>query len=386
MNDIVVVGGGSAGMTLAGLLANQDIGVVLVEPKPAAADITGTYDLRTVALTPASMHLLKGLPMDWDSLRHELYRRMRVEDADASSHLTFDARELGEPYLGCLVESKVLNAGLRRALQSLRVPILEQSVTTLGLTEGQRHVHLDQGHVLQTPLLVAADGALSRVRQHLGLAVAEHDYRQSALVSVVQFAVGHAHTAWQRFDQGYPLALLPLASPGSGFCSLVWSLPTETAEAWSQEPEEIFAARLQTVCPPERGCIVSLGARATYPLVARHAASYVAPQAVLVGDTAHTIHPLAGQGLNLGLSDVRVLVEELVRARERGLAFGHASVLARYQRRRRGDNQSTQHAMSWLQRAFAAQSPAWRVILGEGLSLLDQQPLLKGWLARQAMR
>ena len=386
MNNIVVVGGGSAGMALAGLLANQDFDVVLVEPTPAPAEVSLTYDLRTVALTPASMQLLNSLPMDWGSLRHELYTRMQVEDADASSSLAFEARELGEPYLGCLVENKVLNAGLRGALTSLRVPVLQASVTTLGLGGGRRQVYLDQGQVLQTSLLVAADGALSRIRQQLGLAVVEHDYRQSALVSTVQFAEGHAHTAWQRFDQGYPLALLPLASPGLGYCSLVWSLPTKTAEDWSQEPEDIFIARLQAVAPSKRGGILSLGGRATYPLLARHATSYVAPHAVLVGDTAHTIHPLAGQGLNLGLSDVRVLVEELMRARQRGLALGHASVLARYQRRRQGDNQATQLAMTWLQRAFAGQSPAWRVMLGKGLSLLDQQPLLKGWLARQAMR
>ncbi len=383
--DVIVVGAGPAGLTLAALLHQAGIAVALVEPQPLR-HLPATHDLRTVALTPASLALLARLPLTWSAWRHVDYRQVRVEDADASTPLLFDAESMGVACLGRLIENAVLQCALQDCVDTLALPQYEQAVGATGVAAGQRWLELADGQRLQAELVVACDGAQSPLRRQLGIELWQHDYAQSALVACVHHSGDAQVQAWQRFERGYPLALLPL-SPLAGVASsnLVWSLPRPRAEALLALSEAAFIDHLAPRLPSLYGRLLAVSARALYPLQARHADTYCADRAVLVGDAAHVIHPLAGQGLNLGLADVDVLVQELLRLRERGLSLAEPLGLRRYERRRRPQNQRMQQAMPWIQGVFAQDGPLGALLKGEGLAMLARHAGLRHWLGRQAL-
>jgi 2-octaprenylphenol hydroxylase len=232
---------------------------------------------------------------------------------------------------------------------------------------------------------VAADGALSPTRELLGLRTREWDYGHRAIVTTARFERGHAHTAWQRFLPTGPLALLPLASASGRLCSIVWSIDEDEADALLAKDDEAFAAALTTASEAVLGAATDCSPRRAFPLRQRHAVDYVLPGAALVGDAAHSIHPLAGQGINLGLSDVNVLAEELRRALDRGLAPGRLDVLKRYQRRRKGDNLRMMAAMDGFKRLFEQDAPPLRWLRNAGMRGVGAMPALKRRIIREAM-
>lgn len=391
--DVAIVGGAMAGSALAACLADSGLQVVVLEggSVPGGTPAEG-FDARVVALNSASQRLLQrtGAWQQLQQTRITPYTDMLVWDADGTGCVPFDAASLGAAALGYIVENSNLVQALYRCLLSqANVQYLSGArVAELHSTEGGKRaqLHLSDCQV-SAELVVAADGAQSLLRRLAGIETVEWDYAHHALVSCVQTAQPHGYTARQRFLTGGPLALLPLQDERGdcGWHAIVWSCPPEQAETLLALPDREFQQALGEASEHCLGEIIASGSRARLPLRQRHAKVYYRDRAVLIGDAAHTIHPLAGQGVNLGFADVAALADELVRARARGLDLADPSVLARYQRRRRADNMGMAAAMEGFQWLFGQKAPPLRLLRNVGMRGLSQLPLLKNALVKQAM-
>lgn len=394
--DVIVVGAGLVGSLFALLLvqdaAARGLRVAVVDgerstlPPPDAP-----FDLRVSALTRASEALIAraGCGEALAGQRHCRYTDMRVWDADGTGDVHFTAREVGESHLGTLVENRILQALFADRLFADGYHAAEVAafcparVQTLARERKGWQVMLADGRLLRAPLLVAADGAQSRVRTAAGIAVRERDYGQHGLVCTVSSELPHAATAWQRFLPEGPLAFLPLADPQQ--CSIVWTLPSAQLPGLLALSDDEFAACLGRAFEHRLGDIAAVGPRAAFPLVARHAEQYTQDGLALIGDAAHSIHPLAGQGLNLGLLDAAVLADEMLAALRSGLPAHHPRALSRYSRQRRGDNALMLHAMTSFERLFASDDLHLRILRNSGMRLFDRAGPLKHWVMRAAM-
>lgn len=394
--DVLVVGAGIAGSALAVALSGQGLRIALVEardlppdPGPPAPGLAG-FDVRVSALTPRSIGFLDRLAA-WSAIekyRACPYRHMTVWDAEGTGRIDFDSAELGLPTLGTLVENSAVTAAL--ATRVRRAPDIEV-LAPRRLERAQRGadgivVTLDDGTRCQASLTVGADGARSPLRDLLGFATREWSYAQQAIVATVETAQYHADTAWQRFLPDGPLALLPLPdSAGRHYCSIVWSLDDAVVEPVLALEDDAFRDALGDASEHCLGNILATSPRAAFPLRQRHAVSYVEPGVALVADAAHTIHPLAGQGINLGLADVDELARVVLEAGQRGLPPGALSVLQRYQRQRKGSNLAMMAAMDGFRHLFGSRRLAVRWLRNVGLRQADALPPLKKRLMRQAM-
>ncbi|WP_323846613.1 UbiH/UbiF/VisC/COQ6 family ubiquinone biosynthesis hydroxylase [Microbulbifer magnicolonia] len=403
--DIAIVGAGMVGLAQAALLAvrHPQLQVALLEASTEVPQLPADhYDPRVVALTQASRELLEevGAWAEIGDRRACPYTEMRVWDAEGTGSVRFNSRDVQLPNLGHIVENNVVVAALRQRLAALpNVELvngfrLESWWRDCGLWHLQPRSNRinavegleEGGEVLSTRLLIGADGARSKVRDLLRIRSQDTDYHQTALVCVARCEKSHQHTAWQRFLKTGPLAFLPLAGLGDeNHCAVVWSADDELARELLMLDDPAFCLNLEKAFESSLGRVESVSERFSFPLRARHAESYFGPGAVLIGDAAHSIHPLAGQGVNLGLQDVRVLSDEIGRALKRGLELADVSVLARYQRRRRGDNAATLKAMSTFKSLFGAGDLHWRWLRNTGLSMVDASPLLKKRIILRAM-
>ncbi|MBW0147592.1 FAD-dependent monooxygenase [Marinobacter arenosus] len=396
--DILVVGGGMIGSALAlglsrqgwqvGLVEGSDRGA-LVTPLPPATGVDA-FEPRVSAISVASQQLLDDLGI-WSSIvagRHCPYQNMTVWDGDGTGRIHFDAAELQADALGTIVENRAIVRALFGALETSDVEVIDGVKVTGWWQDGDRRgIELADGHRLGAELVVAADGANSRLRQWVGLPTREWDYDQQAIVCTVQTAQSHRFTAWQRFSPTGPLAFLPLLTESGDehFCSIVWSQDTEEARRLMALDGDHFVSELEAAIERELGAVVSVSRRFSFPLRQRHAKAYVAPGFALVGDAAHTIHPLAGQGANLGYGDVRALQDELSRARSRGLNPAEPLVLARYQRRRKAENLAMMAAMEGFKQLFARDELPLRWLRNTGMRWLDGLGPVKHRLAAEAM-
>lgn len=393
--DILVVGGGMIGSALALGLSRQGWQVGLIEGAPAAslmapaepANSVDDFEPRVSAISLASQRLLEELGA-WPKVqasRHCGYREMTVWDGDGTGRIHFDAAELHARSLGTIVENRNIVRALFESLSDSSVQLLD-GVRVKAWSRGQG-VELEDGRRLAARLVVGADGALSRLRQWSGLATREWDYGQQAIVCTVRTSQNHRYTAWQRFSPTGPLAFLPLLNEAGDehFCSIVWSQDTLEARRLMALETESFRKELEAAIERELGEVLAVSRRFAFPLRQRHAKDYIADGLALVGDAAHTIHPLAGQGANLGYGDVRALLEELERARELGLAPDDASVLARYQRRRKGENLTMMAAMEGFKQLFARDELPVRWLRNTGMRWLNQLAPLKNRIAAEAM-
>ena len=393
--DILVVGGGMIGSALALGLSRQGWQVGLIEGAPAAslmapaepASSVDDFEPRVSAISLASQRLLEELGA-WPKVqvsRHCGYREMTVWDGDGTGRIHFDAAELHARSLGTIVENRNIVRALFESLSDSSVQLLD-GVRVRAWSRGQG-VELEDGRCLAARLVVGADGALSRLRQWSGLATREWDYDQQAIVCTVRTSQNHRYTAWQRFSPTGPLAFLPLLNEAGDehFCSIVWSQDTLEARRLMALEAESFRKELEAAIERELGEVLAVSPRFAFPLRQRHAKDYIADGLALVGDAAHTIHPLAGQGANLGYGDVRALLEELERARELGLAPDDASVLARYQRRRKGENLAMMAAMEGFKQLFARDELPVRWLRNTGMRWLNQLAPLKNRIAAEAM-
>ena len=395
--DVIVIGAGIAGSALALALGGNGLRIALVEarPVPKTELPTGlelaTFDARVSALTPRSRASLEqlGAWQDIADYRNCAYNHMTVWDAEGTGEIEFDASEVGAESLGHIVENRAITqALLRRVEQAADIQLICPASLESCQRDDQGHLQvlLGDGTSLSTELLVAADGALSPVRELLSFATREWDYGHRAIVTTVQVEASHQATAWQRFLPSGPLAFLPL--PGDDehhFCSIVWSLDDDLVDDLLALDTPAFCAELGGAIEHRLGRMLDCGQRFAFPLRQRHAVDYVQPGVALVGDAAHTIHPLAGQGINLGLQDVMVLAEEVVRACESGGSPGALETLRRYQRRRKGDNLLMMAAMDGFKRLFEQDALPIRWLRNAGMRQVGRIQPLKRQLIRHAM-
>jgi len=383
--DVAVVGGGMVGAAAALALARAGFSTALLEARaPAAWDADAEVDLRVVGLAPSSVMLLDELGV-WTSIREARagsYSHMHVWDAESGAAIDFDAHSEGRDRLGYIVENNLVQWMLWQALQTAGVRVLcPAEVKAFEAREDRIQLELAGGETLAAGLLVAADGAASPLRQLAGIGTRGRDYAQRAVVAHVATERPHEDTAWQRFLPGGPLALLPLAD---GRSSIVWSLPEAEARRVLALDGQAFLDELGVASDFRLGRVVAATPRAAFPLKLQLAERYQADRFVLLGDAAHAVHPLAGQGVNLGLRDVAELRDTLIDARAAGRDIGAAHVLRRYARRRRSADTLDALGFDALARIYAWQSPVLVAARGMGVRLLDRLAPLKRKLSEHA--
>lgn len=385
--DVVIAGGGMVGAAFSLSLAAKGISSVVVEPQapPAVSSDLG-IGLRVSALSIASEALLRRVHA-WDDMaavRVFPFESMHVWDAGGHGKVDFQAADVGEPHLGHIVENDVTVSALWRALaREHRVTVQSPaSVIHFETTSNSVKVTLDNGVTVSGKLLVAADGARSAIREQAGIAVESAGYGQRGLVAVLETEHSNQQTARQRFLPGGPLALLPLDAQR---VSIVWSLPDEECERLLQvEPDE-FCTELERACESVLGHMRLQGTRAAFPLMRQHATRYLADRVALIGDAAHVVHPLAGQGVNLGLLDAVALSDILVAARADERDIGAHAVLRRYERARRGENALMLQLMDGFQQVFSNDREWLATLRNAGFRVFDAATPLKHAVMRRAM-
>ncbi|WP_426702171.1 UbiH/UbiF/VisC/COQ6 family ubiquinone biosynthesis hydroxylase [Rhodanobacter sp. Col0626] len=383
--DVAVVGGGMVGAAAALAFARAGLSTALLEVRaPAAWNPEAELDLRVVGLAPSSLALLDEMDV-WTSIRQARYgpyAHMHVWDAESGAAIHFDAAAEGHDRLGYIVENSLVQWTLWQALEAAGVHRLcPAEVKGFEAREDRIQLELADGATLAASLLVAADGAASPLRQLAGIGTRGRDYAQRAVVAHVTTEQPHEETAWQRFLPSGPLALLPLAD---GRSSIVWSLPEADAQRVMALDDRTFLDELGLASDFRLGRIVASTPRAAFPLKLQLAERYQAERFVLLGDAAHAVHPLAGQGVNLGLRDVAELRDTLVAARNAGRDIGASHVLRRYARRRRSADTLDALSFDALARVYAWQSPALVAARGVGVRILDRLAPLKRRLSEHA--
>ena len=385
--DVAIIGGGCVGGTLACALAQEGLRVAVIEAHEAQRMWpVGSVDIRVFAITRASERIFRAIDC-WEAIERggvSPFRDMRVWDASGPGAIHFDCAELGEPTLGYIIEQRVIQAALNARMEML--PTLTRlcpaELGAFELAGDAMRITLADGQQLRARLLVGADGAASRVRGMADIAVEVRDYQQEAVVAVVTTEQSHQETAWQRFLPTGPLAFLPLRD---GRSSIVWSTtPQQAAELCALDAPE-FLERLSAAFDQRLGRVTAVEERARFPLRRLHAKHYIAERLALVGDAAHVIHPLAGQGVNLGLLDAATLAEVVLDAHATGRDYGLYSNLRRYERWRHGDNRVMQRAMDGFKELFGASAPPLRLLRNTGLGMVDRMGPLKQLLSRHAM-
>jgi len=395
--DIIIVGAGMVGATMACLLAKQSrtyksgpLQIALLEARPAPAFNPEQFDPRVAAIAEKSRQLLDHCGV-WEAVvnkRVSPYVAMDVWDAEGTGRIQFDCHDIHQPSLGHIVENAALVDSLMAEIAELDNIRLccPAVVADYHRSEQGISVQLEDGTPLSAQLLLAADGANSAIRKHFDFATVEWDYGHSAIVTTITTQLPNQQTAWQRFMPTGPLALLPLSDEdGLHRCSIVWSQDTEEAERLMALSDRDFCQQLSTASEHCLGEVLSTDKRHSFPLRQCHAIDYVMPRVALVGDAAHSIHPLAGQGVNLGFADAQVLVEELTRARDRAVDLGDLAVLKRYQRRRKPDNLAAMATMEGFKRLFGAENTGLRLMRNYGMSAVNQFTPLKNQLIKKAM-
>lgn len=383
--DVIVVGGGMAGAAAALALARAGFDTALLEASPPTPwDAHADVALRVVGLAPSSVALLEDLGV-WASIRAARagpYAHMHVWDAQSGAAIDFDAASDGHDRLGYIVENPLVQWTLWQALEGAGVRRLCPAQVD-GYEPGADRVRLSltDGSGLTARVVVAADGVGSPLRQLAGISTHGRDYAQRGVVAHVRTERPHQNTAWQRFMPGGPLALLPLSD---GRCSIVWSLPEADAQRVLALDEQAFLNELGVASDFRLGRIISTTPRAAFPLKLQLAQRYQADRMVLLGDAAHTVHPLAGQGVNLGLRDVAELRDTLMAARAAGRDIGAAHVLRCYARRRRSADTLDARSFDALARIYAWQAPALVAARSIGVRLLNRVAPLKRRLADHA--
>ncbi|MEM1081045.1 MAG: FAD-dependent oxidoreductase [Pseudomonadota bacterium] len=334
--DLTIIGGGPAGASAAIGLAQQGLKVALIDRRrPAGLAADGRMDTRVVAISPGSMAWLQqiGAAGALDTARMAPYTAMHV--SSGRQRIAFNATEHGLDQLGWIVEIANLNDALWRTLERHESiePILSVVIEHLDLNNEQTRIVLDDDRSLRAPILIGADGARSRVRSAAGIEHTIDDYNQRAIVAPLKSRLPNTGIAWQRFTQSGPLALLPLPNQGS---SLVWSVPVDLAETLLKLSDDAFLERLNQAAQDHPfGELNAVGLRHALPLVRRQSKQFNAGRSVLIGDAARSVHPLAGQGMNLGLADAAELTQTL-QGWER--TRHPRARLARYARRRLSDS------------------------------------------------
>jgi 2-polyprenylphenol 6-hydroxylase len=381
--DVAVIGGGLVGKTAALALTQGGLRVALLAQPCAALPAGAAFDSRVYALSSSSQALLERLRV-WQAL--DLSRLGPVYDmrvyGDAHAELHFSAFQASVPQLAWIVESSVIERALDAALRfQPNLTWIDTRAQALDLTAQSASVGLANGNVIEADLLVGADGAHSWVRAQIGSKMDRRDYKQTGVVANFKATGPHGETAFQWFKDGEIIALLPMPD---GHLSLVWSARTEHAEQLLALDPAQLAAEVERVSGGQFGALECVTPAQGFPLALQTVDRLVAPRVALVGDAAHLIHPLAGQGMNLGLRDVAALAET-VAGKESFRDLGDMVLLRRYERARREDIRALMIATDGLQKLFSVPGPFAKVLRNTGMAFVGGQPFIKRWLVSAAL-
>lgn len=386
--DVAIVGGGMVGLAVACGLQGSGLRVAVLEqrePQPLAMDADPA--LRVSAINAASEKLLTRLGV-WSDIvarRASCYHGMEVWDKDSFGLIEFDDQSMGYSHLGHIVENAVIHYALwQKAQQSSDITLMAPAeLQQVAWGENEAFLTLKDGAMLTARLVIGADGANSWLRNKADIPLTFWDYRHHALVATIRTEEAHGAVARQAFHGEGILAFLPLSDPH--LCSIVWSLAPEAAERMQQLSDEQFNQALNIAFDNRLGLCQVESDRQVFPLTGRYARQFAAHRLALVGDAAHTIHPLAGQGVNLGFMDAAELVDELKRLHRQGKDIGQYLYLRRYERSRKHSAAMMLAGMQGFRELFAGTNPAKKLLRDIGLKLADTLPGVKPQLLRQAM-
>ncbi len=386
--DVIIVGGGIIGSSMACALGQIGFKTALIDAnEPQVNWPYDGFDNRVSAITIASQRLFKSLNA-WPLIkarRISPYLEMHVWDKNSFGEIHFDCANTGQNYLGYIIENKVILGGLLAQLSNLEKVTYLKPIRchSLNINPQVAKLELTNGQHLTAPLIIGADGAHSWVRQQQNIDCTGWQYQQQGIVCTVTTQHHHQHTAWQRFLPHGPLALLPLSD---GHCSVVWSNTSSEAKQLLALTDPQFIQAIQAALGDSPlGNIKTMTQRAAFPLRFQHANQYTKSRLALIGDAAHTVHPLAGQGANLGLLDVAQLAETIFHARQKRWDIGSSIVLRKYERARKGDNLIMMSTVDGLKRLFGNSAKPLSLIRNLGLNLTNATPLVKNRLLKHAM-
>ncbi|HEV8027933.1 MAG TPA: UbiH/UbiF/VisC/COQ6 family ubiquinone biosynthesis hydroxylase [Stellaceae bacterium] len=383
--ELIVVGGGLTGLTLGIACAGAGVEVAVIDRESPATMLAEPFDGRTTAIAHGSQQVLEAIGL-WRRVAEgaEPIREIRVADGGSPLFLHYDHRELGDAPLGYIVENRKLRQALMAEAASL--PRLRHlapaAVERVEREEARAVAHLADGGRVTGALVAACDGARSPLRGAAGIKTIAWNYPQVSIVCTVRHALPHRGVAVEHFLPGGPFAILPMTGNRS---SIVWTESAALAPALLALDEADFMQELGRRFGDYLGALALEGPRWSHPLSLLHAERYAAPRLALVGDSAHVIHPIAGQGFNLGIRDVAVLAELIVDARRLGLDIGGALLLERYERWRRFDNVMLAAVTDGLNRLFSNALPGITLARDLGLAAVDRLPPVKRFLMRHAM-
>lgn len=385
--DVVVVGGGMVGLTVACALGDSDLRVAVLEAnEPETEWAKDSIGLRVSALTHATKRVFDAVGA-WRGMvdqRVTSYGEMRVWDATGNGSVHFDGAEVGNPSLGYIVENRIIQAELLVQAKKFEnidflCPVRWQQWHE---DDGSLTIGLDDGRELSTRLLVGADGARSPVRDRAGIQTKGWGYDQHAVMAIVKTELSHQHTCWQRFLPAGPLAFLPMHN---NYSCIVWSTtPDEATELVALEEDE-FKSRLADAFEYKLGRVAEVHERGKFPLRLQHTLNYVKERIALVGDAAHAIHPLAGQGVNLGVLDAAALAETVLSAHAVGRDIGALHNLRKYERWRKGQNVTMMFSMDGFKRLFGSELAPVKWARNTGLNMTDRLSPLKNFYMDYAM-
>ena len=392
-HKVTIVGAGPIGAALALALSQRhpahSVALIDAALHPPVFDVNTAPDARVFAINPASQQLFASLGI-WDTIsnaRSQPFERMHVRDANGTGSIDFSAEDdASDPYLGYLIEANLIQAVLFDALREAKNVDILSGTTISDVQNGPDHLTIEtsDGQRFSTELLCAADGARSSTRTLFKMPVTEKHTGQCAVVANFYHEKDHSNCAWQIFHETGPLAFLPLSDFNCRhLSSMVWSLDQQVSQTVTQMSDAEFVAAVKQATEAHFGEIALASPRFDFELIQRHAVDYVSSHFALVGDAAHSIHPLAGLGANIGYADVAALVRELDRASQRNLSWGDVPILKRYQRARRLENELVLQSMTGFRVLFGTDNPWVASIRNTGLNLVNALSPLKRHIVRQ---
>ncbi len=383
-SDVIILGGGMVGLAFACALKDTGLRVVLIERGEAPVRRSLGRDCRVSAIVRGNVQILQGLGV-WEHLEQLAgpMRGMRIWDNQEAGGIRFDAAEIGAEALGYLVENSEMQKAMHQTL--LDAEHFEfccpAEVTDIEWLDDGVKLALNDGRRLSAPLIVGADGGRSWLRQQASISCHQRDFHQKGIVATVHPERPHGGMAYQRFLPTGPLAMLPMSGD---LCSIVWSAENGEAERLMGMDDASFLQALNASFGPVLGRITEAGERAAFPLKAQLAKHFVRPNLALIGDAAHTIHPLAGLGVNLGLRDAMVLAQEIVDAKRFDEDWGGLPVLNRYMKQRLPDVLSVMGAMEGFHQLFTHDVPGLKLLRGAGMRLIGNSGAIKHLLMRNS--
>ena len=378
--DIIIVGGGMVGQAFALSLCNKtQVSIAIIEPNNPNPNLDKNFHTRVSAITPTSEAFLQSIGV-WDLIeRKHAFTKTKVWDQNSHGNLDFSAQDDQLPHLGHIIENDAIQSALFSALANTSVNFISAKLDTIQKSDQSYQLNLDNGEVLSCNLLIGADGARSRVRDLAAIEFSQTDYGQKAIVCNIRSPKPFDSTTWQRFLSDSIIALLPL---GKFEASIVWSAENHLADELLALTPQDFAKRLSSGVEYRFGLFEVLSKIQAFPLIERSAKDYVKENLALIGDAAHNIHPLAGQGVNLGFADAQELSQQLLQSAK---PIGDYGVLRAYARARRLDNELMAKTMTGLNWIYKENSEPLRWLRGFGMNLINETPELKSFFQAHAI-